>query len=356
MEQTRITPDRITSLKDNEIFVFGSNKEGMHGGGAARIAYEDFGAEWGVGIGMTGQCYAIPTMDRSIDIIHRHVDDFTAYAKSHPALTFLVTPIGCGIAGWRVEEIAPLFNAAAELANVALPESFWKVLKMSDMDTIISRHSVRRYLDRPLPVNVLNSLRAEIANVNAEGNLHVQLVTDEPQAFSGVMAYGKFSGVKTYLVMAGRKSDDLDERIGYYGERLVLLAQRLGLNSCWAGISYRKVSGTYSLEADEKICCYIAIGYGETPGVQHKSKSVNDVSNASPQTPDWFRKGVEYALLAPTAVNQQKFFIEFLGGEPLPQVRITRGVSLIGYTRMDMGIVKLHFELAAGPRNFRWAK
>lgn len=162
MGQTRITPDRITSLNDNEIFVFGSNKEGMHGGGAARIAYEDFGAEWGVGIGMTGQCYAIPTMDRSIDIIRRHVDDFTAYAKSHPALTFLVTPIGCGIAGWRVEEIAPLFNAAAELANVALPESFWKVLKMSDMDAIISRHSVRSYLDRPLPVNVLNSLRARL--------------------------------------------------------------------------------------------------------------------------------------------------------------------------------------------------
>ena len=217
MEQNRITSDRITSLKDNEIFVFGSNKEGMHGGGAARIAYEDFGAEWGVGIGMTGQCYAIPTMDCSIDIIRRHVDDFTAYAKSHPALTFLVTPIGCGIAGWRVEEIAPLFGAAAELANVTLPESFWKVLKMSDMDAVISRHSVRRYLDRPLPVNVLNSLRAEIANVNAEGNLHVQLVTEEPLAFSGVMAYGKFSGVKNYLVMAGRKSDDLDERIGYYG-------------------------------------------------------------------------------------------------------------------------------------------
>lgn len=92
------------------------------------------------------------------------------------------------------------------------------------------------------------------------------------------------------------------------------------------------------------------------PGVQHKSKSVNDVSNASPQTPDWFRKGVEYALLAPTAVNQQKFFIEFLGGEPLSQVRITRGVSLIGYTKMDKGIVKLHFELAAGHQNFRWAK
>ena len=192
-----------------------------------------------------------------------------------------------------MEEIAPLFGAAAELANVTLPESFWKVLKMSDMDAIVLRHSVRRYLDRPLPVNVLNSLRSEIANVNAEGNLHVQLVTDEPMAFSGVMAYGKFSGVKNYLVMAGRKSDDLDERIGYYGERLVLLSQRLGLNSCWAGISYRKVFGTYSLEPDEKICCYIAIGYGETPGVQHKSKSVNDVSNASPQTPDWFRKGLQ---------------------------------------------------------------
>lgn len=100
----------------------------MHGGGAARIAYKKFGAEWGIGVGMTGQCYAIPTMDGSIDIIRKHVDDFTACAKAHPELTFLVTRIGCGIAGWRDIEIAPLFKEASALDNVTLPEEFWNAL------------------------------------------------------------------------------------------------------------------------------------------------------------------------------------------------------------------------------------
>mgnify|MGYP006902872918 CR=1 FL=1 len=124
----RITPRYITSLKDGEVFVFGSNKEGRHGGGAAYIAFKEFGAEWGVGIGMTGRCYAISTMDGSIDIIRRHVDDFTAYAKAHPELTFLVTPIGCGIAGWRASQIAPLFAGASALDNVTLPQEFWFII------------------------------------------------------------------------------------------------------------------------------------------------------------------------------------------------------------------------------------
>lgn len=125
----RVTPDFITELKEGEIFVFGSNKEGMHGGGAARFAYKEFGARWGVGVGMTGRCYAIPTMDGSLDIIRKHVDDFTEYAAAHPELTFLVTRIGCGIAGWRDSEIAPLFGKASELGNVTLPEEFWKILQ-----------------------------------------------------------------------------------------------------------------------------------------------------------------------------------------------------------------------------------
>ena len=124
----RTTPQHIDSLNDGEIFVFGSNKERMHGGGAAAKAFRDFGAEWGVGVGMTGRCYAIPTMDGSLDIIRRHVDGFTAYAKAHPDLTFLVTPIGCGIAGWRESEIAPLFREASKLPNVTLPEGFWTII------------------------------------------------------------------------------------------------------------------------------------------------------------------------------------------------------------------------------------
>ena len=125
----RVTPDFITELKEAEVFVFGSNKEGMHGGGAARIAYKEFGARWGEGVGMTGRCYAIPTMDGSLDIIRKHVDDFTEYAAAHPELTFLVTRIGCSIAGWRDSEIAPLFGKASELGNVTLPEEFWKILQ-----------------------------------------------------------------------------------------------------------------------------------------------------------------------------------------------------------------------------------
>lgn len=119
-----VTPDFITRLESNEVFVFGSNLAGMHGGGAARIAFEQFGAEWGVGVGPTGQCYAIPTMQGGVETIRPYVDDFIRYAEQHPERTFLVTRIGCGIAGFTDEQIAPLFTAARNLQNVALPEGW----------------------------------------------------------------------------------------------------------------------------------------------------------------------------------------------------------------------------------------
>lgn len=122
--KTRFTPDFITELKDNEIFVFGSNLEGMHGGGAARLAYEKFGAIWGQGVGLQGQSYGIPTMHGGVEDIKPYVDEFIEFAKSHPELTFLVTRIGCGIAGFRDEEIAPLFKECIEIDNVILPRSF----------------------------------------------------------------------------------------------------------------------------------------------------------------------------------------------------------------------------------------
>ncbi|MCI6419886.1 MAG: hypothetical protein MR794_06285 [Bacteroidales bacterium] len=115
------TPEHITTLKQNEIFVFGSNLRGAHGGGAARVAYESFGAEWGVGVGRTGQCYAIPTMQGGVETIRPYVDDFIRYAKEHSELIFLVTRIGCGIAGFRDEQISPLFEEARDLTNVSLP-------------------------------------------------------------------------------------------------------------------------------------------------------------------------------------------------------------------------------------------
>lgn len=120
----RISADFITELKENEIFVFGSNLQGMHGGGAARIAYEKFGAIWGQGVGLQGQSYGIPTMHGGVEVIKPYVDEFIEFAKTHPELKFLVTRVGCGIAGFRDEEMAPLFEKAKELENVYLPESF----------------------------------------------------------------------------------------------------------------------------------------------------------------------------------------------------------------------------------------
>ena len=122
--KTQFTPDFITELKENEIFVFGSNLQGLHGGGAARLAYNKFGAIWGQGVGLQGQSYGIPTMHGGVDAIKPYVDEFIEFAKSHPELTFLVTRIGCGIAGFRDEEIAPLFKECIEIDNVILPRTF----------------------------------------------------------------------------------------------------------------------------------------------------------------------------------------------------------------------------------------
>ena len=229
---------------------------------------------------------------------------------------------------------------------------------MTLQEAIKARHSVRKYKNDPIPEETLATLRDRIREINDEAGLHIQLVTGEPRAFSGPMAYGSFSGVKNYLVMAGKKGDNLDEKIGYHGEQLVLLAQTLGLNTCWAGLSYRKVAGTYELADGEKIGCYIALGYGETQGKGHKLKDVKEVSNAGDITPEWFRKGVEAALLAPTAVNQQKFRLEYLGllnNGKIPKVEARAIFSVVGYTKMDLGIVKCHFELGAGRANFEWA-
>ena len=122
------TPDYISELKDGEIFVFGSNLAGQHGGGAARLAYNQFGAEWGVGVGLTGQTYAIPTMHGGVDAIAPYVDDFIEFARQNSDMKFYVTRIGCGIAGFRDEEMAPLFCEALNVSNIVLPESFYNIL------------------------------------------------------------------------------------------------------------------------------------------------------------------------------------------------------------------------------------
>ena len=121
MQQKRTTPERITQLEENEVFVFGSNLEGAHGGGAALLAWRKFGAIWGQGVGLQGQSYGIPTMQGGVDTIKPYVDEFIDFAKQHPELTFLVTRIGCGIAGFTNEEISPLFQEAHDIENIELP-------------------------------------------------------------------------------------------------------------------------------------------------------------------------------------------------------------------------------------------
>lgn len=226
---------------------------------------------------------------------------------------------------------------------------------MTLSEAIQQRHSCRSYRNEPLPEEVLAPLREKIGEYNEVGDLHIQLVTEEPKAFTGILSYGVFKGVRNYLVMAGRKAEDLDERVGYYGEQLVLMAETLGLSSCWVGLTYRKTPA-FSLGHDEKLVCVIALGYGEGTPRQHKVKTVEELSNASDLSPKWFLKGVQAAQLAPTAVNQQKFYFEFAGlqGSGKPVVKVRRGFSMVGYTRVDLGIVKCHFEIGAGRENFIW--
>jgi len=226
---------------------------------------------------------------------------------------------------------------------------------MNLQEAITARHSVRKYIDKEIPADIVTVLQDKIAEYNKVGNLNIQLVLNETRAFTGMLSYGSFSGVRNYFVMVGKKGADLDERVGYYGEQLVLLAQTLGLNTCWVGLSYRKVPEAYNVGKDEKLACMIAIGYGETQGVSHKIKTIEQVSNASDLTPAWFKRGVEAALLAPTAVNQQKFSFEYVGmSNNRHLVRAKKGFSMIGYTKIDLGIAKYHFEIGAGKDNYKW--
>jgi nitroreductase len=226
---------------------------------------------------------------------------------------------------------------------------------MTIQEAIEARHSVRKYIDKDIPANIIAALQDKIVECNKVGNLNIQLVLNETKAFTGMLSYGQFSGVKNYLVMVGKKERNLDERIGYYGEQIVLLAQTLGLNTCWVGISYRKVPEAYNVGKDEKLACMIALGYGETQGVSHKIKSVQQVSNACDLTPAWFQKGVEAALLAPTAINQQKFSFEYMGMKDNRHiVKANKGFSLVGYTQMDLGIAKYNFEIGSSEQLINW--
>jgi len=219
---------------------------------------------------------------------------------------------------------------------------------MELMEAMERRHSVRQYTDRPIPAEILTALREEIDACNRAGGLRIQLAAGEPDAFQGILAhYGKF-GRPQLLALVGPKGADLDEKAGYYGERLVLKAAQLGLDSCWVALTFRRGGCRRAVAPGEKLVCVIALGYGETHGVPHKSKPMESLCRTNGGMPDWFRSGMEAALLAPTATNQQKFLLTLEGN--VVRAEATGGF----YSKVDLGIVKYHFEIGAGKDHFTW--
>ena len=223
---------------------------------------------------------------------------------------------------------------------------------MELIDAIKARHSVRKYSEQPIETAKVDVLKDAVGRINAQTGLNIQLVLDEPKAFStGMWKYGQFSGVRNYFVMAAPKSREAEEEIGYFGEELVLLSQTLGLNTCWVGLTYKKIPGTFTLREGDVVHCVIALGYGATSGTQHPQKKAENFYECEGVPPQWFKDGLEAALLAPTAVNQQKFkFILHPGNV----VEARTSFSMAGYVNIDLGIVKQHFEIGAGKDNFSW--
>lgn len=212
-------------------------------------------------------------------------------------------------------------------------------------EAIRERHSVRHFKNEPIKAEDKEKLEALIKECNQESGLNIQLVIDDPACFKTFLAhYGYFKNVNNYIALAGKKSlENLDELCGYYGEKIVLAAQILGLNTCWVAGTYKKGKCKAALAADEKIVCVIAIGYGENTGIAHKSKPEEKLCDVpESERPDWFKAGLEAAILAPTAINQQKFLVSLQDGQA---VITTKGGAM---TQIDLGIVKYNFDAASG--------
>lgn len=219
---------------------------------------------------------------------------------------------------------------------------------MELLELMKQRHSVRQYKDTPIEAEKRAVLNELVAQINHDAGLHIQICYDEPKCFDSFMAhYGKFTGVSNYIALVGKKSPTLEEQLGYYGEKLVLKAQELGLNTCWVAMTHGKSCA--NIDKGEKLVCLISLGYGTNEGVSHKLKALPEVCKDPSNAPKWFLDGMEAALLAPTAMNQQKFFFECLQGSA---VKATCGKGF--YTKLDLGIVKYHFELGAGKESFHW--
>ena len=217
---------------------------------------------------------------------------------------------------------------------------------MTLLEAIDARHSVRAYKDTPIPQEVRDQLDAFVSDCNKESGLNIEVKYDDPEGFDSRLAhYGSFSNVNSYIILKGKKCADFDYINGYYGEKIVLYAQQLGLNTCWTAMTFNKKRVKELVPAGEKLCMVISLGYGETQGHAHKGKSMFDVIDVEGGMPEWFVAGIDSALKAPTAMNQQKFVFGLKDDEPSVKVK---GIGT--YTKVDLGIVAYHFEAASGKK------
>jgi len=219
-------------------------------------------------------------------------------------------------------------------------------IEMTITEAIDARHSVRAYKDEAIKPELREKLNEFVDECNSESGLHITVMYDEPDGFdSGLARYGSFRNVKNYIVLAGKKIDKFDYLCGYYGEKIVLFAQQLGLNTCWVALTFNKKKVKELVPSGEKLCMVISLGYGENQGKEHKGKKLQDVVDVKGDMPEWFVQGVEAALKAPTAINQQKFCFTLDGETPGVKVK-----GLGAHTKVDLGIVAYHFEVATGKK------
>lgn len=210
-----------------------------------------------------------------------------------------------------------------------------------------ARHTVRKYTDAPIPKELISKLNARILEHNQKYGLAIKLITNDGSAFGPVVKLILAKGVKNYFLLAGPDTPELGEYLGYSSADLMLYAQTLGLNTWWVGGTFNRKGITKKADGNKAIGI-VAVGYGAAQGTPHKSKNPREVSSFEGNPPAWFLEGVKAALLAPTALNKQAFFIKGHG----EKVSITCNNGI--FTGADLGLVKYHFELGAGIDNFEW--
>ncbi len=185
---------------------------------------------------------------------------------------------------------------------------------MELLEAMKKRHSVRSYTSEMIDTNIVKELKEYIDECNKKSGMNIQLCINEPKAFNNFMAhYGSFKNVNNYIAIVGKKGKDFEEKCGYWGEKIVLKATQLGLSTCWVALTYNKGKTDCKIEKDEKLSCVISIGYAKSEGVPHKNKPIESLCKVDGEMPMWFKQGMEAALLAPTAMNQQKFHFTLEG-------------------------------------------